>query len=137
MSEPPCSFIDLQAIIDDRGKLIIAEEDRHVPFAIKRIFAITGVGADVRRGGHAHRQLHQLLVCLHGSVSVTFDDGKQTWTVLLDDPSRGLHIPPMIWASQDYSGSDAVLLILCSDLYAEEDYIRNHKTFLAETVEGS
>lgn len=121
--------IELQSFIDDEGSLVIGEAGRHIPFPIKRFFAITNVAAGDIRGRHAHKQLNQVLVCLSGSVEVSLNDGRDSWTELLDQPGRALHIPPMIWAEQTYADARTVLLVLCDDEYQESDYLRNFEDF--------
>ncbi|MGB0670999.1 MAG: sugar 3,4-ketoisomerase [Rhodospirillales bacterium] len=123
-------LIDLQCVLDERGSLIVGEVDCHVPFPIRRFFVVTDVPAGELRGAHAHKDQHQMLVCLKGSVQVSLESGRDDWAVTLDGPTKGLHIPPGIWAEQTYSGPDAVLLVLCDAAYDEADYIRDHAAFL-------
>jgi hypothetical protein len=84
------------------------------------------------RGEHAHRSLEQLLVVIHGSVAVLVDDGQQRQEIVLDTPELALHLPPMIWGVQYKYSADAVLLVLASDVYRPEDYIRDYDEFLRE-----
>ena len=86
------------------------------------------------RGEHAHRELHQFLICLKGQCTVAVDDGHHRDEVVLDRPNVGLHLPPMIWASQYQYSPDAVLLVLASDVYKAEDYIRDYDEYLALVV---
>lgn len=137
MTDTPDLLVDLQLIRDSNGSLVVAEVGKHVGFPVQRMFAITDVRAGEARGNHAHRDQHQFLTCLNGAVEVTLDNGTKTWTVSLDDPSKGLHIPPMIWGTQHYKGPDTVLLVLCSDHYDESDYIRDHAVFQAALQEGN
>ncbi|HEX9924551.1 MAG TPA: FdtA/QdtA family cupin domain-containing protein, partial [Anaerolineae bacterium] len=79
---------------------------------------------------HAHRELHQFLVCIRGSCAVVLDDGQSRCEVALDRPTLGLHVPPMVWATQYKFSPDAVLLVLASDIYKADDYIRNYDEYL-------
>ena len=118
-------------VVDDlRGQLSFAEYGTHLPFIPKRYFVVYGVPTAEIRGEHAHRELHQFLVCVTGSVSVVVDDGTHREEVLLSSPGIGLHIPPMIWGIQYKYSADAVLLVLASDVYSAEDYIRDYDQFL-------
>ena len=82
------------------------------------------------RGEHAHKELRQYLVCVRGSVSVAVDDGKNRDEFVLDTPGIGIYLPPMVWASQYKCSRDAVLLVLASDVYKEDDYIRDYDEYL-------
>ena len=121
--------IDLQSLIDDDGSLIIGEVGKHIPFPIKRFFAITNVKAGDIRGQHAHKKLNQVLVCLSGAVEVNLNDGRRSWSETLDQPGSALHIPPMIWAQQTYGNPSTVLLVFCDEKYQESDYLRNFEEF--------
>jgi UDP-2-acetamido-3-amino-2,3-dideoxy-glucuronate N-acetyltransferase len=125
-------LIELPLVEDLRGKLTFGEIGKQLPFEAKRIFSVFGVPSRDIRGEHAHRKCHQLLVCVSGSVSVMVDDGRMRDTVVLDRPNRALHIPPMVWASQYRYSSDANLVVLASDVYDANDYIRDYDRFLAE-----
>jgi UDP-2-acetamido-3-amino-2,3-dideoxy-glucuronate N-acetyltransferase len=118
-------------LIDDvRGMLSFGEFQRHVPFAIKRYFLVFGVSSKNIRGEHAHKTLHQFLVCVHGRCNVVVDDGTHRQEFILDNPSIGVYIPPMVWAVQYQYSADAVLLVLASDYYDAQDYVRDYETFL-------
>jgi UDP-2-acetamido-3-amino-2,3-dideoxy-glucuronate N-acetyltransferase len=115
---------------DLRGQISFGEVERHIPFPIKRYFLIYGVPGENVRGEHAHRRLHQFLICVHGSVHAVADDGQKREEFVLDDPTVGLHLPPMIWGVQYKYSPDAVLLVLASDFYDPAGYIRNYDEFL-------
>ena len=118
-------------LIDDvRGMLSFGEFQRHIPFAIKRYFLVFGVSSKHIRGEHAHKTLHQFLVCVHGRCNVVVDDGTHRQEFILDNPSIGVYIPPMVWAVQYQYSADAVLLVLASDYYDAQDYVRDYETFL-------
>jgi len=122
---------DIPVIEDLRGSLSFAEFPTHLPFVPKRYFTVFGVpGRDVR-GEHAHRIVHQFLVCVKGSCSVVVDDGKSRSEVVLESPNQGLHIPPMVWGIQYHYSPDAVLLVLASDVYDSDEYIRSYDEFVA------
>ncbi|MEW6206696.1 MAG: WxcM-like domain-containing protein [Chloroflexota bacterium] len=123
-------LIRLPRVVDLRGSLSFGEYDKHLPFAPKRYFVIFGVPSMEVRGEHAHRAQHQYLVCLQGSCAVVLDDGKKREEVLLNQPDLGLHIPPMIWATQYKFTQDAILLVLASDVYDAGDYIRSYDEYL-------
>lgn len=122
----------LPLVEDLRGKLSFAEYDTHLPFVPKRYFIVYGVPTQEVRGEHAHRELHQFLVCIRGSCHVALDDGTSRGEVVLDSPTIGLHIPPMVWGVQYKYTADAVLLVLASDVYAADDYIRDYDEFMRE-----
>ena len=123
-------LIEFPEISDLRGKLTFAENPGLLPFAPKRFFMVYAVpGKDVR-GEHAHRELHQFLICIKGSCAVVVDDGQNRCEVILDRPTLGLHVPPMVWATQYKFTSDAVLLVLASEVYKSEDYIRNYDEYM-------
>ncbi len=118
-------------LIDDlRGRLSFAEVERHVPFAVKRYFLVFGVASERIRGEHAHRTLHQFLVCVHGRCHVVADDGANRQEFVLDSPATAVHLPPMVWGVQYKHSADAVLLVLTSDYYDASDYIRDYSEFL-------
>lgn len=123
-------LIHLPLIIDLRGNLTFGEIGQHIPFDPKRYFIIFDVPSTEVRGEHAHKEQHQLLVCLRGSCSVVLDDGIQRNEIILNQPNIGLYIPPMIWALQYKYSQEAVLLVLASDVYDASDYIRDYDEFL-------
>jgi UDP-2-acetamido-3-amino-2,3-dideoxy-glucuronate N-acetyltransferase len=123
---------ELPVVEDLRGRLTYAEIDQSLPFVPKRFFMMYAVPSKDVRGEHAHRECHQFLVCTRGSCSVVVDDGENRAEVLLDRPNLGLHIAPMVWATEYRYSSEAALLVLASDIYKAEDYIRNYDQFLAE-----
>jgi UDP-2-acetamido-3-amino-2,3-dideoxy-glucuronate N-acetyltransferase len=124
-------LLHLPVIPDMRGSLSFAEIGQHLPFVPKRFFLVFDVRSREVRGEHAHRTLHQFLVCVTGSCSVMVDDGRVREEYVLDSPGTALHIPPMVWGVQYKYSSDAVLLVLASDVYAADDYIRDYDEFIA------
>lgn len=131
-----CKLIDLPKIVDPRGNLTFIEQSRHIPFDIKRVFYLYDVPTGADRGAHAHRALHQCLICLSGSFDVAIDDGRQCRRVHLNRPWRALHIPPMIWAAEVNFDPGSVCMVLASETYDEGDYLRDYGEFLsvAETA---
>ncbi len=117
-------------IEDLRGALSFGEIDKHLPFQPKRFFVIFDVPSKEVRGEHAHHDLHQFLICLRGTCSVVLDDGHSRDEILLDTPKIGIHIPPMIWGIQYKYSSDAMLLVLASDIHKAESYIRDYDQFI-------
>jgi len=120
----------LPIIKDLRGNLSFAEYGQYLPFIVKRYFIVFDVKSREVRGEHAHKKLHQFLVCVKGSCSVVIDDGTNIKEIELSTPEYGLHIPPMVWGTQYKYSEDAVLLALTSDKYDESDYIRDYNQFL-------
>jgi UDP-2-acetamido-3-amino-2,3-dideoxy-glucuronate N-acetyltransferase len=129
---PNVQVIDLPIIEDDRGSLSYGQYNDHIPFVPKRYFTIMDVPPNTLRGAHAHKQTHQFLVCLRGNCHITLDDGKKKDELDLNQANLGLNIPPMIWVTLSHFSSNAVLLVLASDVFSEEDYLRDYKQFLRE-----
>jgi dTDP-4-dehydrorhamnose 3,5-epimerase-like enzyme len=102
-----------------------------VPFEVKRYFLVFDVASEHIRGEHAHRTLHQFLVCVAGRCHVVTDDGTSRHEVVLDSPAKGVYIPPMVWSTEYKFTRDAVLLVLASEYYDSQDYIRDYSDFLA------
>jgi UDP-2-acetamido-3-amino-2,3-dideoxy-glucuronate N-acetyltransferase len=119
-------------IRDMRGNLTAREVGQGLPFQPARYFIVHDVPTKEVRGEHAHRRLHQVLVCISGSVAVLVDDGSARQEVVLDSPELALHVPPMIWCVQYKYTADAALLVLASDPYDPDDYIRDYEQFLRE-----
>lgn len=116
---------------DERGQLVAVEELKDVPFDIKRVYYLYETVQGVCRGFHAHKNLQQVLICVHGSCKVLLDDGREKRDVLLDKPNEGLYISNNVWREMHDFSPDAVLLVLASQLYDEADYIRDYDDFLA------
>lgn len=129
-----CSLFKFINISNKYGTLTPIEELIDVPFNIKRIYYITEVPQDVSRGFHAHRKLHQVLICLNGSVKIKIKTPKEENEFLLNNSSVGLYIGPYIWREMYDFSKDAVLLVLASDYYNEEDYIRNIDFYMQEAL---
>ena len=121
----------LNSFRDLRGTASVAEFTEDLPFVPRRLFFVHDVPSDRVRGTHAHLACQQLLICVHGSVRVLIDDGRQRAEVVLSSPDTGLYVPPMVWASEYQYSHDAVLVVLASLPYNEADYIRDYEAFLA------
>ena len=115
---------------DDRGQLVAIEAQQDQPFAIRRVYYIYDTLPGVRRGFHAHLQLQQILLCVSGSCKIHLDDGFDTAEVVLDKPNEGLYISNNMWREMYDFSEDAVLLVLASEHYTEDDYIRDYDAFL-------
>ena len=115
---------------DFRGLLSVAEAGDQIPFEVKRLFLVSGVGSGETRGQHAHHRLQQMLICVSGSCEVIADDGLTSQSFVLDDPSLAILIPPMVWGVQHRFSADAVLLVLASEKYDPADYINDYGEFL-------
>ena len=128
-----CKVVALPKINDPRGNLTFIEGNNHIPFDIRRVFYLYDVPTGEDRGAHAHHNLHQFLICLSGSFDVAIDDGEFQATIHLNRPWKGLHIPPMIWAAEVNFDPGSVCLVLASEFYNEDDYIRGYDNFLSLT----
>ena len=115
--------IDLVTTADARGLLAAAQHPGELPFVPVRVFIVTQSPTGTERGGHAHRSCHQVLIATAGTVVVEYDDVDGTGTVTLSDATRGLHIPPLVWAKQTYVTDGASLVVLASHAYNAEDYV--------------
>lgn len=117
---------------DSRGSLVALEQERNVPFEIRRVYYLFGTKEDVHRGQHAHRRLNQLAVAVRGAVTVLLDDGSGPVAVRLDDPSEGLLMVPMVWRDLYDFTDDCVLMVLADQYYDPADYITDYQQFLRE-----
>ena len=115
---------------DDRGMLVALEEYKDIPFEIKRVYYMYDTKKDVHRGFHAHKSLEQILICIHGSCKVLLDNGTEKKIVSLEKPYEGLYIANNMWREMYDFSEDAVLMVLASEYYKEEDYIRDYNEFL-------
>ncbi len=130
LSVRAAKLLEFNQVIDLRGSLSVGEFPNDLPFLPKRFFVVFEVSTKEVRGEHAHREQSQVLVCLNGSCSVVVDDGEHRDEVLLNRPNLGLYIPPMIWATQYKFTANAILLVLASDVYMSNDYIRDYDEYL-------
>lgn len=124
-----CQIIDIRKFSDNRGYLSVIEGGLDVPFDIKRIYYLYMV-PETARGAHAHKQLQQLMVATSGAVSVTLDDGQEKKTFMLDKPWKGLLVVPGLWRDLDNFARGTVCMVLASEKYEVDDYIRDYNDFL-------
>jgi dTDP-4-dehydrorhamnose 3,5-epimerase-like enzyme len=118
---------------DEKGNLISLEENKNIPFNLKRVYYIFNTKDKVRRGFHAHKALDQILICISGSCEILLDDGKEKQTIFLSKPNEGLLVKRMIWHEMFNFSSYCVLLVLAHEYYDESDYIRNYQEFIKIT----
>ena len=124
-----CSLVELPRIEDRRGNITSVHPYLNVPFDIKRIFYTYDIPAGKTRGVHAHRECHEFIIAASGSFEVLLDDGVNKRTVRLNRPFFGLHVPPGIWSSEQDFSSGSICLVLTSDPYEEDDYIRDYDLY--------
>lgn len=122
-------ILEIPKIRDERGNLAVIEKDT-VPFIIERVYYLFDIPSDAYRGGHAHKEQQELLIAVSGSFDVLLDDGKEKMKVTLNKPDKGLLIPNGIWRELENFSSGGVCLVLASDVFDEEDYLRDYKEFL-------
>ena len=125
-------LIDLPVVADPRGDLTFVEGSNHVPFDIARVYFLYNVPVDAERGGHAHRDLQQVIFALSGSFRVSVDNGRTREEYWLRDPRKGILVERMIWREMDRFSQGAVCMVLASHPYDEADYIRDYAEFLRE-----
>ena len=116
---------------DERGQLVALEEGIDIPFSIKRVYYMYDTVKGMVRGKHAHKSLEQILVCLHGSCKILLDDGREKKVIPLEKPYEGLYVPNNMWREMYDFSEDAVLMVLASDFYKENDYIRDYDQFVS------
>lgn len=118
--------------IQDEGYLCFMEENNHIPFSIKRVYYIFDVIKNAVRGKHTHKKTKQVLFCLHGSITIILDNGKDKEAITLNKAHQGLFLDAMMWHEMVAFKKGTILLVIASDIYKENDYIRNYKTYLEE-----
>ncbi len=126
-----CKLVELPVVENPQGHLTFIEEDRHVPFSIARVYYLYDVPEGAARGGHAHRELEQLIVPIVGSFDVIVDDAAERRTFHLDDPHVGLYLPRLIWRELESFSAGSFCLVLASAWYDEADYYREYEEFRA------
>ncbi len=126
-----CKLIDFPKRSDPRGNLTFIESEYHIPFKLQRVYYLYDIPGGSDRGGHAHKNLHQVVIAIAGSFDIHLDDGINSKTYHLNRSYVGLYICPMIWRKLDNFSSGAVCLVLASDHYEENDYFRNYEEFLS------
>ena len=132
-----CTLIELDRHHSDRkGNISVVENGRDVPFDVRRTYYLYDVPGGESRGGHAHKELRQLIIAASGSFTVTLDDGHVKRTFTLNRPYHGLYVVPGIWRTLDDFSSGAVCLVLASEKYDASDYIRDYNEFLKYKSNG-
>lgn len=132
MSINNCKIIELPKVNDPRGNLTFVEAGRHIPFDIQRVYYLYDVPGGAERGGHAHKELQQLIIAMSGSFDIHLDDGIEKKTIHMNRSYFGLYVCPMIWREIDNFSSGAVCMVLASAYYNEDDYYRNYGAFHAD-----
>lgn len=125
-------LIDFNVMGDETGSLVAIEGLGNIPFEVKRVYYIYGTTSNAVRGRHAHRNLQQLIFCPVGSCEFTLDDGAERRTVRLQRPNQALYITSNIWREFSGFSHDCVVMVLASEVYNEDDYIRDYEEFLKE-----
>lgn len=126
-----CSIVELDKHHSDRkGNLTVVENGVTLPFDVKRVYYLYDVPGGESRGSHAHRELEQLIIAASGSFTVTLDDGKSKRSFFLNRPYQGLYVKPGLWRDLGDFSSGAVCMVLASEVYQKEDYIRDYEVFL-------
>jgi len=117
---------------DERGRLVVAESNKDIPFKIKRIFYMFGLEKDAVRGQHANRKSEFVLINIQGTTKVLIDDGKEKKIVILDSPHKGLYLNKMVWKDMYDFSEDSILLVLSNECYDSKEYIRDYSEYLRE-----
>jgi dTDP-4-dehydrorhamnose 3,5-epimerase-like enzyme len=130
ISPDKCQIIKLPKISDRRGNLTVIENNRNIPFAIKRVYYLYDVPSGEERASHAHKTLQQFLIAMSGSFDVVIDDGCEKKKYHLNRSDYGLYISPMVWREVVNFSSASVCMALASDFYDESDYYRNYEDFI-------
>lgn len=130
MTIKDCRIIELPKINDPRGNLTFVEGGDHIPFDIKRVYYLYDVPGGAERGGHAHKDLEQLIIAMSGSFDVVLDDGIEKKRIHLNRSYYGLYVNSMVWRELDNFSSGSVSMVLASNKYSEDDYIRDYQEFL-------
>lgn len=126
-----CRIIELDKHHSDRkGNLTVVQNGETLPFDVKRVYYLYDVPGGESRGSHAHRELEQLIVAASGSFTVVMDDGINKKTFFLNRPYQGLYVKPGLWRDLEDFSSGAVCMVLASEIYQKEDYIRDYQEFL-------
>tara|TARA_B110000003_G_scaffold102663_1_gene104906 strand:- start:4606 stop:5031 length:426 start_codon:yes stop_codon:yes gene_type:complete len=124
-----CSIIDLSKVHSESGNITVVENESNIPFEVKRVYYLYDVPGGESRGGHAHYNLEQYIVAASGSFEVLLDDGFNRKKVFLNRPNLALHVLPGLWRKLDNFSSGSICMVLASELYIEQDYIRNYIEF--------
>lgn len=126
-----CRIIELPKISDPRGNLTFIESGNQIPFDISRVYYLYDVPGGSERGGHAHKDLNQLIIAMSGSFDIVLDDGNEKKRFHLNRSYQGLYVCPMIWRELDNFSSGSVCMVLASNPYDEADYYRDYNEYLS------
>nr|WP_314266258.1 FdtA/QdtA family cupin domain-containing protein [uncultured Moellerella sp.] len=126
------NIINFNKLGDERGSLVSLEENKNIPFIVKRVYYIFDTKEHVSRGFHAHKELRQLAICVKGSCRFIMDNGENKEELILKSPDKGLMIEPMQWHEMHDFSEDCIIIVLASDYYQESDYIRSYDNFIEE-----
>ncbi|MBS9525589.1 WxcM-like domain-containing protein [Litoribacter alkaliphilus] len=126
-----CKYIQLRSVKSDSGQLVVANRDEEIPFPINRVYYLIDQKGGQTRGNHANIKNQQVMIAVKGSFKVTVDDGEVKETFTVNSPSKGLLIPEKTWRTVHSLTQDAVCLVICSEKYDAEDYIKDYQEFLA------
>ncbi|HON81994.1 MAG TPA: FdtA/QdtA family cupin domain-containing protein [Methanoregulaceae archaeon] len=129
MKRETCRIIKLPKIVDYRGNITFIEAKKHIPFEIQRVYYLYDIPSGEERGGHAHRNLEQLIISVSGSFDVIIHDGSLKRKFHLNRPNYGLYLPPMTWRELENFSSGSVCLVLASEYFDQDDYIRDFLEF--------
>lgn len=124
-----CTIVHLPVVHNEAGNITAINNSREIPFEIKRVYYLYDVPGGESRGGHGHKALHQLILAGSGSFDITVDDGRIRRTFKLNRPDYGLYLPPGLWRELDNFSSGSICLVIASDKYNAEDYLRNYEEF--------
>jgi hypothetical protein len=124
-----CRLLEFPIVGDPRGNLTFVESNRHIPFDIKRVYYLYDVPGGAERGGHAHRNLQQVIIAMSGSFDVVLNDGKRSHRYHLNRSYYGLYVGSMIWREIDNFSSGSVCMVLASEFFDEADYYRDLSEF--------
>ena len=125
-----CSIVDLSKVHTITGNITVVENGNNIPFEVKRVYYLYDVPSGEERGGHAHYKLEQYVIAAGGSFDVTLDDGLNKKKFTLNRPNLALHVVPGLWREINNFSSGSLTMVLASEIYKEEDYIRNYEDFL-------
>ncbi|WP_395373952.1 sugar 3,4-ketoisomerase [Marinicella sp. W31] len=125
-----CKIIDLPVVSNPKGNLTFIEGSRHIPFDIQRVYYLYDVPGGAERGGHAHKELQQLIIALSGSFDITLDDGKEKTVIHMNRSYYGLYVCPMVWREINNFSSGSVLMVLASEKYDPDDYYHDYAEFV-------
>lgn len=135
MKETEGRIIDLPKIFDPRGNLTVVENNKQLPFEVRRVYWTYDVPGGECRGGHAHKKCREFIIAVSGSFTVTLDNGKEKQAFHLNHPYQGLLVETGIWRTLEDFSSGSVCLVLASELFEEEDYIRKYDDYLRYATE--